>query len=228
MGSFTNPLASFTSDAFTPDSLILSLDDLVSRKVTIKQSGALVRGSLLGKITLGAATSAAKAGGNTGTGTLVLDVTTPILANANRTGAGVYTVRCTVAGANAATFLVVDPLGVSLGTVSFSGSGASATFSDRIKFAITDGGTDFIVGDGFDITIAPGSGKYVLATSAAVDGSQTPDAILYADTDASAADAEAMGYFRGRFNQGALTFSGPASLHHRGRDRRLCASKASI
>src|SRR4051812_2597763 len=115
MASFTNPLASFQSDAFTPDSPILSLDDLVSRKVTIKQSAALVRGSMLGKITLGAATSAAKAGGNTGNGTLVLDVTTPILANANRTGAGVYTVRCTIAGTNSATFVVVDPLGVSLG-----------------------------------------------------------------------------------------------------------------
>ena len=48
-------------------------------------------------------------------------------------------------------------------------------------------------------------GKYVLSLSAAVDGSETPDAILAMDTDASAADKEAMAYFAGRFNESALT-----------------------
>jgi hypothetical protein len=107
----------------------------------------------------GTATSAAKSGGNTGTGTLVVDGTTPVLANAI---AGVYTARCTVAGTNSATFEVRDPKNDQIGTVAFSGSGASATFANQIKFAVTDSGTDFVVGDGFDITVVLNAGRVQL------------------------------------------------------------------
>lgn len=48
-------------------------------------------------------------------------------------------------------------------------------------------------------------GKYVLSLSASTDGSQTPDAILAEDCDASAADKVALAYFRGDFNAGAIT-----------------------
>ncbi|HXS98625.1 MAG TPA: head decoration protein [Candidatus Limnocylindrales bacterium] len=204
MGSFSNPMASYSESTFTPDGLVLSLDDLLSRKVTILTGQNLARGAVLGQITLGAAVSAAKAGGNTGNGTLVLDAVTPILANAYLSGPGVYTVRCINAGANTAIFDVVDPRGITLGQVTYNGAGASATFADRLKFAVTDGGVDFVVGDGFDITIAAGSGKYVLSLAAAVDGSQLPDAILSQATDATAADTDAMGYFRGRFSSAAV------------------------
>lgn len=98
-----------------------------------------------------AATSAAKSGGNTGNGTFVLDATTPVLANAVP---GVYTLRCTVAGTNSATFRLVDPAGRVLGDFAFSGSGATVTVADQIKGVITDGATDFVVGDGFDVTVA--------------------------------------------------------------------------
>lgn len=94
--------------------------------------------------------TAAKAGGNTGNGTLVKDASTPLLSNYQD---GIYTITCTVASTNAATFRVVDPVGRVLGDVSFSGSGASATFSNQIKFAITDGSTDFVVGDAFTFTV---------------------------------------------------------------------------
>ena len=50
------------------------------------------------------------------------------------------------------------------------------------------------------------SGKYKLSLSAAVDGSQTPVAILGRDTDASAADVVTVGYFSGEFNQNELTY----------------------
>lgn len=49
------------------------------------------------------------------------------------------------------------------------------------------------------------SGKYNLSLSAAVDGSETPDLILAEDTDATAADVEAMAYSRGDFNENSLT-----------------------
>jgi hypothetical protein len=49
------------------------------------------------------------------------------------------------------------------------------------------------------------SGKYILSASAAVDGSQTPEAILGEDTDASGGDKEAIVYLSGEFNELALT-----------------------
>ena len=49
------------------------------------------------------------------------------------------------------------------------------------------------------------SGKYNLSLSAAVDGSQTPDAILAEDCDATAADKETVAYFTGPFNQSRVT-----------------------
>lgn len=143
-------------------------------------------GTVLGKITLAAATSAAKGGGNTGTGTLVMDVTTPVLANAK---VGVYTVRNIIAGANTGTFVVTDPNGNVVGEpIIVAGAGGTITFANEIKFVITDAGVDFIVGDGFDVTVAAGSGKFTILAPAALDGSQYAAGILVADVDATSAD----------------------------------------
>ncbi len=49
-------------------------------------------------------------------------------------------------------------------------------------------------------------GKYLLSAAGAIDGSEVPDAILAEDVDASAADAEAMVYRAGEFNEAALSF----------------------
>ena len=49
-------------------------------------------------------------------------------------------------------------------------------------------------------------GAYVISLSAAVDGSQTPVAVLAHDTDATGAAAETLIYERGDFNQSAVTF----------------------
>ena len=155
---------------------------------------ASIIGQVLGKISIGGATAAAKTGGNTGNGTLVMDGTTPVLVNAQ---VGVYTVTCTAAGTNSATFRVVDPTGRVLGDVSFNGSGASATFSDEIKFTVTDGATDFIVGDGFTVTIAAGSGKYTQVNPAAVDGSAVAAAILLEAANATSGDVSATALVRG-------------------------------
>jgi hypothetical protein len=151
-------------------------------------------GTVLGKVALGSATSAAKSGGNTGNGTLVLDVTTPILAGAI---AGVYQVRCMEAVTNGGKFTVKDPNGFSLGqAIIVAGAGGTYTFSDQVKFAVTDGTTDFVVGDGFDITVAVGSGKYKAFDPTALDGTQNAAMILFGTTDASAADKHATGIAR--------------------------------
>ncbi len=143
-------------------------------------SGVLNIGAVLGQITVGAAASAAKAGGNTGDGTLTLDAVTPVLAGAK---SGVYTVRCIAAAANGGVFRVENPDGFVLGDVA-----VGATFADDVKFAIADGAADFVVGDGWDITVALGSLKYAPFDPAGKDGRQTPSAVLIQKVDATAAD----------------------------------------
>lgn len=187
--------ASYSSSSYTPDGLVVGEQTILSRQITLISGQNLARGAVLGKITIGAASSAAKSGGNTGNGTLTMDATTPVKAGAK---AGVYTVRFTIAATNNGTFVVKDPDGFSIGTVVMA-AGAGA-FDDDIKFAVADGGTDFIVGDGFDITVAAGSGKYTSSLAAATDGSQTPDAILAEACDASGGDKVTVAYFKGGFD----------------------------
>ncbi len=190
-------LASYSSTSYTPDGLVISLDDVVSRKVTLLSGQAsLKRGTLLGKITMGGVTETHA--GNTGNGAFTADVTTPLLANAQP---GVYKAICITAAANGGIFRVFDPKGNALGDVAVGG-----TFANQIKFVIADGATDFVVGDTFSITVAAGSGKYVKSLAASVDGSQVPDAILVEDTDATAADVDTPAYFRGQFSDAEVIY----------------------
>lgn len=156
---------------------------LFRRAGTIKSgSGVVGSGAVLGKISVGTATSAAKAGGNTGNGTLTVDATTPVLAGAKL---GVYTVRAIAVSTDAATWEVQDPNGYVLGSVALGG-----TWSEQIKFATADGATDFVVGDGFDITVAAGSGLYVPVDPDANDGSAVAAAICIDAVDATSAAKE--------------------------------------
>jgi hypothetical protein len=163
------------------------LDARIHRQqvVILSGTGNLTTGAVLGKITVGAASSAAKAGGNTGGGSLTLDVGTPVLKGAK---AGAYQVRCIGLAANGGMFSVTDPDGVLIGTYTIGG----AAFAKHVKFAMADVGTDFAVGDGFDITVAAGSGKVALYDPTAVNGCATPFGILLDARDASSADAPAV------------------------------------
>jgi len=155
-------------------------------------------GTVLGKATLGAASSAAKSGGNTGGGTLTLDATTPILARAKP---GVYTVRCSEVVDNGGKFVVINPEGVQIGLAI-----VGTAFANEIKFALADVGTDFALGDGFDITIAAGTGYYKKAVSTAVDGSATPDAISGELCATPSAIKTIYAYTMGSFDENSLTF----------------------
>ena len=190
-------------NTFTPDNLFGGSDIPAMTKVVTLVSGAgdLARGTVLGKIIKGSATAAAKSGGNAAnTGALTMDATTPVLAGAK---VGVYTVRCITAATNGGTFRVTDPDGFVLGDVA-----VAATFANDIKFAIADGTQDFIVGEGFDITVAAGSGYYKTVNSANVDGSDVAECILAANTNATSAAVAALVYVTGQFNTEALTFGG--------------------
>lgn len=138
----------------------------------------LKAGAVVGLITLAGASETHA--GATGNGVMTLDATNPVRQGAK---AGVYKATAITAAANGGTFRVEDPDGNVMGDVA-----VGATFDDDIKFVIADGATDFVVGDIFLITVAAGSSKATVLTPAAQDGSQAAGGILFADTDASAAD----------------------------------------
>lgn len=190
------------SVSFDPNGIVAGDHPLTHKSITVLSGeGVLPRGTVMGQATIGAATSAAKSGGNTGNGTLTMDATTPVRAGAK---VGVYQVRCIQAVTNNGIFQVTDPDGFSLGQ--FALAAGAATFSDDIKFAMADGATDFAVGDGFDITVAAGSGKWKKSTTAAIDGSAVPRSILGEDVDATSSDITAPAFFEGEFAQEKLTY----------------------
>jgi hypothetical protein len=136
-------------------------------------SGKLKAGTVLAKASLGAATAAAKSGGNTGNGTISAVTTLP------DAKPGVYKLRFTAA----TTWALTDPDGFALA----NGANGVANAND-LAFTTTAGGNAFVAGDGFDITVAAGSGKYKPLAPAAVDGTEIAAAILYEGCDATSAD----------------------------------------
>lgn len=179
----------------------ITIDQRVKGVSLASGQGVLKRGTVLGIVTVGGATAAAKAGGNTGNGTLTLDSSTPIRAGAK---VGIFTVRCITAAADGGVFRVSNSDGYMLGDVA-----VGATFNDQIKFSIADGSQDFIVGDGFDITVAAGAGTAKVVNSANVDGSGVADCILTDSVDTGSGDpVPAEAYSSGSFNRQALTFGG--------------------
>lgn len=157
-----------------------------SLETVIIDTGDLSAGTVLGRITKGAATGAAVAG-NTGNGTITAAPT--VAAGAK---AGVYMAVCIEPATNAGKFDVTDPDGIVLGVatvgVAFTGGG--------LTFTIADGATDFASGDAFTVTVAAGTGKYVQFNPAGTDGSEIAAALLYDNVDATAGDKEAVVYLR--------------------------------
>jgi len=166
----------------------------LTEDVTIASGQVLAVGAVLGQVTVGAATPAAVAG-NTGNGTI----------GAVTTGAGakpgVYRAVCIEPATNAGVFVIEDPEGVIIGRAT-----VAVAFSGILGFTIADGGTDFIAGDSFTITVAAGSLEYRLAVAAATDGSQAPKRILAKAIDTTAAAAKAPVYKTGEFAKNKLVF----------------------
>lgn len=147
-------------------------------RITVSSGESLAAGAVLGKVTLGAATPAPFPGNAANTGTIA---TVTLGAGAK---AGVYRLVVVEPASNAGAFTLEDPDGVTIGTgtvgVEFTAGG--------LTFTLADGATDFKAGEGFTLTVAPGSGKYRLYHPASTDGSQVALAVLFAAVDATAAD----------------------------------------
>ena len=123
---------------------------------------------------------------------------------------GDYVVTCTVAGTtHGGTFGVVDPDGNTLGTLVLPDTaGGNAVFThDQITFKITDGSTNFIVGDSFTITVSIHPRQVKLVSKAATDGSSVPYAVLSEDVDATSAAKPAIAYLEGQFDERQLVLA---------------------
>jgi len=122
---------------------------------------------------------------------------------------GAYTFTCKTAVAHGGVFGLTDPDGLDLPDITLTpGAGTATAFqNDQIAGILTDGSTDFIVGDTFTITttIAPRSVKKL--SKAATDGSSVPYAILAEAVDATSAAKAAASYIEGEFNQRELVFA---------------------
>ncbi|WP_269501100.1 head decoration protein [Burkholderia sp. IMCC1007] len=130
-------------------------------------------GTVMGKQTVGTTAVAAALGTNTGNGTF-----------------GAITVAAAMAGAytvefdDATHFVVSDPTGKQIG----HGTAGVAFSAGGIGFTITAGGTAFVPGDSFTVTVAAGSGKWVPCTKTATDGSQVAAGISFGLVDATLND----------------------------------------
>lgn len=143
--------------------------------ITVISGEVLKAGHVLGAVFAGTATGAAFAGNAGSTGTIgAVTVTGP----AKR---GVYKVVMLEPGTDAGKFSVEDPDGVIVGTgtvaVAFSGGG--------LAFTIADGGTDFIAGEGFNITVVETGVTYKEYDPTNTDGSQVAVGVLFEAVDAT-------------------------------------------
>lgn len=177
---------------YTSDQLIAGDMKMVTRGAATITGGLLLpRGTVLGQLTIGAVTSAAKGGGNTGNGTNTL------LSAGTRARTGVYTLRFLTA----TTYTLTNPNGLALP------NGANGAYvNPEINFTVTAGGTPFVAGDGFDITVAAGASTWKKSVKTAVDGSQNPSAILADVADASGGDVNGGAYLTGEFNENRVAY----------------------
>jgi hypothetical protein len=102
-----------------------------------------------------------------------------------------------------AEFSVIDPDGIALDKAI-----VGVAYSGAVNFTITDGNTDFGVGDSFVVAVATGTGMGKLCNSASVDGSQEAKYVLSQAVDTTGGNVKAILYKTGIFNRDALVFGG--------------------
>jgi hypothetical protein len=172
-------MTAYTEAARNTEVLLSEAPGSLSRETitVISGAGALAAGTVLGKITKGAATAALVAGG-TGNGTFS-EVTV-----GNNSLVGAYRLIATAA----TKFNLENPLGVFLGVVTL---GTQSTLGG-LTFTFTAGGTAHVATDQATITVAAGSGKYLAFDADNLDGTEVADAVLLYSTDATSADVNAV------------------------------------
>ena len=146
-------------------------------------AGLLTTGMVLGAVP-GEPVAAAKAGGNTGNGTFVLDEDTPALVNA-KPGE-----KLTLRFTTTTNVRLETEDGAVLADIAIGGaSGNSVTVNERVKGVLTQGATPFAAGDGFDVLV-PDEVAYEQINFASATGAQRASAILINTIDARVSAGE--------------------------------------
>ena len=178
--------------------IVIGAYPLDAKKTIAQDAGGVIpANAVLGEITLGDVAALAD-GGNTGNGT---SSAVTKLAGAKL---GVYTVIFTAA----TVFYVLDPDGFRLA----DGATGSA-YANDLAFTITAGGTAFVAGDRFTLTVAAGSGKLKRSVAASVDGSQYPKYFPTRELNAVAGDLTSVQVLRrAEVRSDGLVFTGSETL----------------
>lgn len=183
---------------------------VITEAATVAISQTLARGAAVGKklVAAGAVANGGAGGSNANTG----DGTCTELALVNSRVVpmvGAYTLKFTKVVTHGGDFVVKDPNGMTVANGSMTaGAGANTVFEvDGFSFKLTDGATDFIVGDGFILNIAAGTGQVVALDKSLTDGSQFIYGIMLdAVTTGSGATAVGTVAKTGSFNTDLVTF----------------------
>ena len=210
----------------------VSLDNLLAKSTvpvirtgeTLAISQTITVGSALGKKLVAAGAVAAggagSQGANTGTGTctafaLVNSAKVPMV--------GTYALKFTTAVSHGGDFVLKDPNGmfVGYGSMTAATGGATVFEFEGFTFTLTDNG-DFIVGDGFTLTIAAGSGQVVKLDKTLTDGSQFIYGIaLEAVTTGSGATGSVPVGLTGVYNSDVVNFVSGTTVADVAADARL-------
>lgn len=162
-------------------------DKLYNRETVTILSGQVVAvGEVVSFVAVGTTAIGAAAAGNTGDGTI------GTVSAGTAAKAGAYRVTITTAQANAGLFSVEDPDGVTVGTGT-----VGVAYTGGPNFTISDGATDFIVGDAFTVTVATGSLKYKSYDNEAAAGANVVLGVMLEAVDATAGDLKGVILARG-------------------------------
>lgn len=143
--------------------------EIINDRVVVLSGQTLLAGDVVGKVTIaGVGRVSVPTVSGTGNGTCTLVTAGPLCQ------VGSYVATCTAAATHGGVFNVVAPDGTSIGTLTMTGgTGATTAFkSPHINFSLTDGSTDFIVGDSFTFVVGT-TAPTVLGTGTGTIGSLT-------------------------------------------------------
>lgn len=155
--------------------------------LTFAGAGTVLEGTILARKSVADAVTVVD-GTNTGDGTLTIAT---VAAGQIVPVVGAYNVECTAVVTNGGVFKIEDPNGTEVASgISLTVGAGAVTVIDSagLTFSITDGTTDFVIGDSFALTVAADGNLVPFATDGA-GGAQIPIEILtYEVTAAGAGD----------------------------------------
>lgn len=138
------------AETFAYDNLIAGDFPLATEDVLVAAGQNLARGSIVGRVKQSTPTTGTIAGTGNGTCTAVT--------GGPKTKKGSYVATCITTETHGGTFQVKNPDGNIIGQVKITaGAGGTGVFnSEEINFTLTDGSTDFALGDTATIVVTDG------------------------------------------------------------------------